>query len=253
MNDYLKLEIATEVAWQYGDILGDKPRAESRWHICDIAKRIIDIIMTVVGRIRGSLAVATIASASTFGAMSGSSVACVAAIGKLTLPSLQKAGYRRSFGVSLITATGVIDVIIPPSIPMIIYSIAAQQSAAILFLAGIVPGLIVACALSAYVMIHARIEMIPVGDPARWVNIWEAMKRSVWAVFAPVVILGGLDSIGGALVGGLIIGIVESLAAGYLDPYVGGGTKDFAPYVLMILVLMIRPYGIFGKRKIERV
>ena len=69
----------------------------------------------------------------------------------------------------------------------------------------------------------------------------------------PVVILGGLDSIGGALVGGLIIGIVESLAAGYLDPYVGGGTKDFAPYVLMILVLMIRPYGIFGKRKIERV
>src|SRR4029079_6218300 len=69
----------------------------------------------------------------------------------------------------------------------------------------------------------------------------------------PVVILGGLDSIGGALVGGLIVGIVESLAAGYLDPYVGGGTKDFAAYVLMILVLMIRPYGIFGRRQIERV
>ena len=69
----------------------------------------------------------------------------------------------------------------------------------------------------------------------------------------PVVILGGLDSIGGALVGGLIIGIVENLAAGYLDPYVGGGTKDFAPYVLMIVVLMVRPYGIFGKRQIERV
>jgi branched-chain amino acid transport system permease protein len=69
----------------------------------------------------------------------------------------------------------------------------------------------------------------------------------------PVVILGGLDSIGGAVVGGLIIGLVESLAAGYLDPYVGGGTKDFAPYVLMILVLMFRPYGIFGKRQIERV
>jgi branched-chain amino acid transport system permease protein len=69
----------------------------------------------------------------------------------------------------------------------------------------------------------------------------------------PVVILGGLDSIGGAVIGGLIIGIVESLAAGYLDPYVGGGTKDFAPYVLMILVLMIRPYGLFGERRIERV
>ena len=57
----------------------------------------------------------------------------------------------------------------------------------------------------------------------------------------------------GWIFGGLIIGIVESLVAGYLDPYVGGGTKDFAPYVLMIIVLMIKPYGIFGKRRIERV
>jgi len=69
----------------------------------------------------------------------------------------------------------------------------------------------------------------------------------------PVVILGGLDSVIGAVVGGLIVGVVENLAAGYLDPYVGGGTKDFAPYVLMILVLMIRPYGIFGRRRIERI
>ena len=69
----------------------------------------------------------------------------------------------------------------------------------------------------------------------------------------PVVILGGLDSIIGAVVGGLIVGVVESLAAGYLDPYVGGGTKDFAPYVLMIVVLMVRPEGIFGRRRIERV
>ena len=69
----------------------------------------------------------------------------------------------------------------------------------------------------------------------------------------PVVILGGLDSILGAVIGGLIVGVVESLAAGYLDPYVGGGTKDFAPYVLMIVMLMFKPYGIFGTRKIERV
>jgi branched-chain amino acid transport system permease protein len=69
----------------------------------------------------------------------------------------------------------------------------------------------------------------------------------------PVVILGGLDSILGAIVGGLIVGVVENLAAGYLDPLVGGGTKDFAPYLLMILMLMVRPYGIFGKRRIERV
>jgi branched-chain amino acid transport system permease protein len=69
----------------------------------------------------------------------------------------------------------------------------------------------------------------------------------------PVVILGGLDSIPGAIIGGLIVGLVENVAAGYIDPYVGGGTKDFAPYVLMIAALMVRPYGIFGKRIIERV
>jgi branched-chain amino acid transport system permease protein len=69
----------------------------------------------------------------------------------------------------------------------------------------------------------------------------------------PVVILGGLDSVPGAIVGGLIVGLVENIAAGYIDPYVGGGTKDFAPYVLMIVALMIRPYGIFGRRIIERV
>src|SRR5947209_18335196 len=69
----------------------------------------------------------------------------------------------------------------------------------------------------------------------------------------PVVILGGLDSIPGAILGGLIVGVVENVAAGYVEPYVGGGTKDFAPYVLMILALMVRPYGIFGKKIIERV
>jgi branched-chain amino acid transport system permease protein len=69
----------------------------------------------------------------------------------------------------------------------------------------------------------------------------------------PVVILGGLDSIPGAVLGGLIVGIVENVTAGYVDPYVGGGTKDFAPYVLMILALMIRPYGMFGRKLIERI
>jgi branched-chain amino acid transport system permease protein len=69
----------------------------------------------------------------------------------------------------------------------------------------------------------------------------------------PAVILGGLDSILGAVVGGLIVGVVESLSAGFLDPLVGGGTKDFVPYLLMIAVLMVRPEGMFGRRRIERV
>jgi branched-chain amino acid transport system permease protein len=69
----------------------------------------------------------------------------------------------------------------------------------------------------------------------------------------PAVILGGLDSVPGAVIGGLLIGATESVAAGYVDPYVGGGTKDFFPYVLMIVALLIRPYGFFGREIIERV
>jgi len=69
----------------------------------------------------------------------------------------------------------------------------------------------------------------------------------------PVVILGGLDSVEGAVAGGLVVGAVESVAAGYIDPLVGGGTKDFIPFLLMLVVLMVRPYGFFGKAAIERV
>ena len=69
----------------------------------------------------------------------------------------------------------------------------------------------------------------------------------------PAVILGGLDSIPGAVVGGVTIGILENLAGGYLDPLVGGGAKEVAPFVVLVLVLMLRPYGLFGTVEIERV
>ncbi len=68
----------------------------------------------------------------------------------------------------------------------------------------------------------------------------------------PVVILGGLDSIAGAVIGGFIVGLVENLAGGYLDPYVGGGVKDVAPFVVLVIILMVKPYGLFGKKEIER-
>jgi branched-chain amino acid transport system permease protein len=69
----------------------------------------------------------------------------------------------------------------------------------------------------------------------------------------PIVILGGLESIGGALIGGVIIGLVQSFAGGYLDPLLGTGTKELAPYILMLIVLMIRPFGLFGLERIERI
>ena len=69
----------------------------------------------------------------------------------------------------------------------------------------------------------------------------------------PVVILGGLDSVPGAIVGGVLIGVLENLAGGYLDPVMGGGVKEVAPFVVLVVILMIRPYGLFGKVQIERV
>jgi branched-chain amino acid transport system permease protein len=69
----------------------------------------------------------------------------------------------------------------------------------------------------------------------------------------PVAILGGLDSIGGAIVGGLLIGVLENLAGGYLDPVFGGGVKEVAPFVILVAILMVKPYGLFGKVRIERV
>src|SRR5205085_2294130 len=69
----------------------------------------------------------------------------------------------------------------------------------------------------------------------------------------PVVIVGGLDSIGGAILGGLLVGVLENLAGGYLDPVFGGGVKEVAPFVALVLILMVKPYGLFGKVRIERV
>jgi branched-chain amino acid transport system permease protein len=69
----------------------------------------------------------------------------------------------------------------------------------------------------------------------------------------PVVILGGLDSVAGAIVGGILIGVLENLSGGYLDPIFGGGVKEVAPFVVLVLILMLRPYGFFGKAEIERV
>jgi C4-dicarboxylate transporter, DctM subunit len=157
-----------------------------------IARRLIQLILAVVGGVRGSLGMATIASSEVFGVMSGSSVACVAAIGKLTIPSLKQNGYGPVFPTSLVTASGVISVIIPPSIPMIIYGIAAQQSVPLLFLAGFVPGIMIGGALAIYVYFHARAKNIPIAERPDPQTVREMSRGAIWAVLAPVVILGGI-------------------------------------------------------------
>jgi C4-dicarboxylate transporter DctM subunit len=157
-----------------------------------MARRLIELIMSLVGAVRGALGIATIAACEVFSVMSGSSVACVAAIGKITIPSLKKNGYGDTFSVSLVTATGVIDVITPPSIAMIIYGIVAQQSVPHLFLAGFPAGILIGIALAIYVVVYAKIKNIPITKPAERKDVAALLGDSIWSLLAPVVILGGI-------------------------------------------------------------
>ena len=157
-----------------------------------LARRLVAWAMSLIGGIRGSLAVTTIASSELFGAMSGSAVGCVAAIGRLLHPALREGGYGERFSIGIIASSGAIAVIIPPSIPMIIYGLAAQVSVPALFLAGVLPGILIGLLASAYVLVYARIRMVPLTSKARWKNIITSTREASWSLGAPVVILGGI-------------------------------------------------------------
>jgi C4-dicarboxylate transporter DctM subunit len=157
-----------------------------------IANRVVAWVVSMIGGVRGSLAVTTVASSELFGAMAHTSVGTVVAIGKLLFPSLTKHGYGERFAVSLITSSGAVAVIIPPSISMILYAMTAQVSAIKLFTAGILPSLLIGLVDAVYVMIYAKVKMVPLSSPARWKNIWASTKDASWAIGTLVVIFGGI-------------------------------------------------------------
>ncbi len=157
-----------------------------------IATRVVTWVVSIIGGVRGSLAVTTVASSELFGAMAHTSVGTVVAIGRLLFPSLTKHGYGERFAVSLITSSGAVAVIIPPSISMILYAMTAQVSAIRLFTAGILPSLLIGVVDAVYVLIYARVKMVPLSSPARWNNIWAATREASWAIGTIVVIFGGI-------------------------------------------------------------
>ena len=122
-----------------------------------VAQRLVDFVQEGVGSVRGGLAVTTVGTSAIFGAISGVSAACVATIGKVMFPAMRRAGYPESFAAGLVTAVGAIDIIIPPSVPLIVYGSAASKSVPQLYAAGIFPGLLLAVLLAIYVMARARL------------------------------------------------------------------------------------------------
>jgi C4-dicarboxylate transporter, DctM subunit len=157
-----------------------------------VAQRLVDFVQSGVGAVRGSLGITTVGTATIFGAISGVSAAAVATIGKVMFPAMQRAGYPEAFSAGLITAVGAIDIIIPPSIPMIVYGAAAEESVPRLYAAGVFPGLLIAGFLAVYVVWRAWREGFGKGERFVWSSFAHAALRSVWALGAPVIILGGI-------------------------------------------------------------
>lgn len=157
-----------------------------------IARRVVVWVMSVIGGIRGSLAVTTVAASELFGAMAHTAVGTVVAVGRMIYPSLRDNGYNERFAIGLIASSGAIAVVIPPSIAMILYSVSAQQSAVALFTAGIIPSLLIGFVDALYVMLFARIKRIPLTASARWSVIWSATKEASWSIGTVVVIFGGI-------------------------------------------------------------
>jgi C4-dicarboxylate transporter, DctM subunit len=157
-----------------------------------VARRLVDFVQDGVGSVRGSLGVTTVGVATIFGAISGVSAATVATIGKIMYPSMVNAGYPPSFAAGLITAVGAIDIIIPPSIPMIVYGAAAQESVPRLYAAGIVPGLLIALIIACYVVRRAKRQNFGQGKPFSASRFMRSTVRSLWALGAPAIILGGI-------------------------------------------------------------
>jgi len=157
-----------------------------------VAARLGEVVQAGIGGIRGSLGLTTVGTATIFGAISGVSAAAVATIGKLMLAPMRKGGYPDQFTAGLITAVGAIDIIIPPSIPMIVYGAAAQESVPRLYAAGVLPGLLIAGLLAGYVVWFARRRGIGGSQPFELRHFARAVVRGFWALGAPVVILGGI-------------------------------------------------------------
>ncbi|NQU65081.1 MAG: TRAP transporter large permease, partial [SAR324 cluster bacterium] len=156
-----------------------------------IAERLIEVIKSFTSPLPGGLAVTTILSCAVFAAISGSSPVTLLAVGSIMYPALIKEGYSKKFALGAVTSGGTLGIVIPPSIPMILYGIVTETSVVELFIAGIIPGIILTLVLSGYSLIVNRDLPRSPWDKNR---IKSALKRGIWAMMMPVILLGGIYS-----------------------------------------------------------
>ncbi|MGD9666761.1 MAG: TRAP transporter large permease [Synergistaceae bacterium] len=158
-----------------------------------ISRRLVALAESLVGYIVGGLAMVTVLACMFFAAISGSGPATVSAIGSFMIPSMKERKYDAGFAAAITAAAGTIGVIIPPSIPFVIYCVVAQCSIGDMFIAGIIPGIIIGIALMLVCYITARKRNYKtMTDRPRFSEVAKAFKESFWALLVPLIILGGI-------------------------------------------------------------
>ncbi|AKO54159.1 C4-dicarboxylate ABC transporter permease [Marinobacter psychrophilus] len=157
-----------------------------------ISRRLIDLASALLGFIKGGLSMVTIGASIFFAEISGSAVAGVSAIGSIMIPAMKKKGYTKEFSAAISSSAASLAIILPPSIPMILYAVMSGVSVVKMFVAGILPGILGALGLAAMCYYLAKKNNFPSEGEFRAKKLWEAFKGAIWALFIPVIILGGI-------------------------------------------------------------
>ncbi len=216
-----------------------------------ISDRIIRLISLIVGPIRGGLAVVTVVTALFWGAVSGSGPATVAALGTILIPGMVKEGYGRGFAAALMSVSSGLAIIIPPSIAFIVYGVITGASIGKLFIAGIVPGVVVGVFLMIAAFLISVARDYRGGAFGRLAEVWRAFKEAFWGLIAPLIILGGIyggvftptEAAAVAVVYGLFVGFVIYRTLSPKDLYQLLVDSCVSSAVVMLVVSLA---GIFG-------
>ena len=159
-----------------------------------VARRMINFATAMVGHWYGGLALSGVVACALFAAVSGSSPATVVAIGSILIPGMVKAGFPMKFGAGVIATSGALGILIPPSIVMVMYSIATNTSVGALFMAGVIPGLVMASMLGGTTWYRARKFNYPRQPKASWAERLRTFRESVWGLMLIIVVMGGIYS-----------------------------------------------------------